>query len=416
MSELNVPHIPKEEKPQSIWPRLILTFLILGAAVAVASYFIAFPKKTEKKNQDEHKVVLVTAETFETGDHPVIVEVMGQVTAAREINLKAQVSGEIINIAENFIPGGFIEKGQEIVKIDPRDYMLDLEMRQAAAKQSQADLMLEEGQQKIAQNELKILQDTTGKKLKSTDLALRKPQLESARAAMESAQSAVKTAKINLERTSVSVPFNALITERMTNLGNVISTQDTLATLVGTDEYWIMADIPVHNLHWIEVPAANDDAPGSNASIQMDRARGQRQGHVLKTNGKLDERSRMAGILISVPDPLLLNDNAPDAAPLVIGDFVKVSITGKTLKDILKLPKQYIRENSTIWVLRNNTLLTPKADIMYEDRNYAYVYAEIEKSDMIVTSDIITPVDGMEIALRTEEKPAANDNMQADQE
>ncbi len=377
--------------------RIVITIAILASAVMIAIYFMSHPPKTEKQEQVDTKTVVVITQDIKFGNHPIEIEVMGQVRAAREAALKTQVSGEIISVSNNFLPGGSVKKGEEILSIDTADYELDLQMKQATLKQNEAAYKLEQGQQEIAKNELKMLQKTTGKKLRNTDLALRLPQLEQAKANLDMAQADLDMAQLNLNRASIKAPFNALITMRNTDLGNIVSTQDTLATLVSTDEYWVDIEVPVHHMRWLNIPSAANNQTGSKALITLDGNRGTRAGSLLKITGTLNQQSRLANILVSVQDPLLLNSTPNDHPPLIIGDYVKTTLTGKTLKNSVRLKQNLVHDGQTVWLMRDNKLRIQPVQIAYEDRFYAYIIGGIENGDRIVTSDIITPIDGMDI-------------------
>ncbi len=395
-----------ENKPStfSLALRTLLALLILVAAFGVATFFIGNPAKTETKEKTEKERTLVETENIKLGTHTITIQVMGQVRAARETILKAQVSGEIKAASENFIPGGFFTAGSTILKIDPSDYELDLKMKAATLAQTYAALRLEKGQQAVAKDELKILEQSTGQKLKNTDLVLRKPQLEQARADIRAAKASHEIAELNLKRTTLNAPFNAIVTDRQVNLGNVITGQDALATLVSTDEYWVNIEVPVRDLRWITVPRTRSDT-ASKAIINMDGGRGTRIGYLLKSTGSLNTQSRLAELIIAVPDPLLRkqgNLKMDKRMPLVLGDFVHVDVLGTPLENTARIPKTYLRDGGTIWIARDGKLVIQEITVAYADRNYAYVIKGIQNNDRIITSNIVTPVNGMEIVLSDE--------------
>jgi len=371
--------------------------LILIFAGLAAAYYISFPEKTKQQEQEKNNVVLVETQNITLGNYPVKIEVMGQVRAAREAALQAQISGEVIEVSPEFIPGGSFKKGDVILKIDPSEYDLDVQMKQAALNQSRAALTIEKGQQSIAKEELKILQNTTGRKLNGTDLALRKPQMEQANADIAAAQASLDMAKLNLSRTTLTAPFNALVTARNTNVGNVISLQETLATLVSTDEYWINIEVPVNDMHWL-------DAQNTKAVISLNNDRAARDGSLLKIVGTINSQSRLADIIVRVPDPLGLTQENESTSPLIIGDFVPVTLIGKSLINAVRLPQSYIRDGQTLWIMRDGKLVTQPVSIDYTDRTYAYISSGLNEGDQIITSNIITPVNGMDIKVHNDDE------------
>lgn len=359
--------------------RVSIVFGVLAAAGLVSYTLISNPAKTEKTDEARSSLPLVETQAVTLGDYPIEIEVLGQVVPARETILKTQVSGEVVAVADEFIPGGFFQEGDELLKIDPADFELNVRMQKASVAQMEAALRLEKGQQATAKEELEILRRSTGKKLKSTDLALRKPQLEQAKADLESAEAELAQAELDLARTVLTAPYNAVLTARETNLGNIVNTQDTLGMLVSTDEYWVEIDVPVSDLRWLKVP-------GSAALVGRDG----REGTLLKMKGTLDTQSRLAGMLVRVPDPL-------SGTPLLLGDFVRVTLVGRTLKNSVRLPQSYLRGGNVVWLMREGKLAVQTVSVAHKDRNYAYITDGLQAGDQMITSNIITPVDGMDV-------------------
>ncbi len=369
---------------------ITIAIIILGVAIAVSYYFVTNPAHIEKKAYIAANAINVKIAPLSIGTYPIKIEVMGKVTPALSANLKAQVQGEIIHVDSEFISGGFFKENDEILQIEPYDYELAVKLEKSALKQASAALKLELGQQEIAKDELKIIEQSTGRKLKSNDLALRKPQLEQARANVDSANARLKQAELNLERTKITAPFNGIITERNTNLGNVITTRDIIASFVSTDEYWVKIEIAVHDMKWLKI--------GSKSLITLNNKMGERKGVILRQTGSLNKSSRLASMIISVKDPLSGN------APLILGDYVHVTLYGQDLKNAARVPVEYLRAQNKLWLEIDGKLAIKQVSIAYKDRKFAYITKKdnnwLNQGGNIITSNIITPVDGMDIKIQ----------------
>jgi multidrug resistance efflux pump len=62
----------------------------------------------------------------------------------------------VISVSPNFIPGGFLKKGEQIVQLDPTDYQLIIKDKENALAKAKFDLTLELGRQAIAKREYKL--------------------------------------------------------------------------------------------------------------------------------------------------------------------------------------------------------------------------------------------------------------------
>lgn len=384
-----------------IFLRAVISLSIIGVAVGICVWLYMNPAHTQKGQGHEKKKIYVTTDPISFGDFPVEINVMGKVSAAREMVLKAQVSGKIIAVSDKFVPGGFLTEGEEILRICPDDYELKVKSKRAAYKQALASYELEQGRQEIAKNEIEILQRNSKGTLKieNTDLALRKPQLAQAKATLDAAKAALDMAIIDLERTSLQAPFNAIVTSRNTNIGNVIAAQGALAELVAIDEYWINIDLALSDLGWLDIP-------GSKADIMSADMKFSRRGKLYKQSGTVDEQSRLTGIIVRVDDPLLLSkdkDTQSISFPLILGDYLPVKLIGKTLSGAARIPQEYLRKNQAgedvIWLEQGARLVIQPVTIAYRDRKFAYITKGLEYASNIVTSDIITPVAGMDIVV-----------------
>lgn len=391
--------------------KTIVPLIILAGGILIGAWFFINPDEARKRPAPEINALLVEIGQAEQGDYTAMVEAMGQVIPAMEIDLKAQVSGEIIDTEEEFMPGGNFEKGATILTVDPADYELLVKKQQAIVKQAQADYALEMGRQSVAKDELKIIERTTGRKPESPALALRRPQLTQAEAELEKVQSDLDTAQLGLKRTVITAPFNALVRMRDVALGDKVSSGETLATLVNTDEYWIEIAIPVSDLQWLDVPHKGSDMR-SDARIVLDGNRGERQGVLLKLTGSLDAQSRLATALIAVPDPLV--EDAESSAPsLILGDYARVVLAGRALDNVTRIPLAWVRDGNVVWVKDNQKLVYKTVDIVFEDRDYAYIANGLNPDDAIVTSDIAVSVENMTIRTQEEARSAVMEKMKS---
>ena len=168
--------------------------ILAGSAVAAVNLMETAPKATRQAPERLARLVDVT--TVQSGTDAVVVEAMGTVRAARKINLQPRVGGQVSWISPEFVPGGFIAKGQPILRIDPTDFELVVKQKEAALAEAKANLKIEAGQQTIARREYELL----AKKVttEERDLVLRQPQLATVEAAVDTAEAALRQAKLGL--------------------------------------------------------------------------------------------------------------------------------------------------------------------------------------------------------------------------
>ncbi|MBU2551029.1 MAG: efflux RND transporter periplasmic adaptor subunit [Proteobacteria bacterium] len=370
--------------------KAIVPLALIAAGGAAWAYFQATAPRMKRK-PPETRAVVVDVVTVRAGDARAVVKAMGTVIPSRQVTLRARASGTVLSLSSSFVPGGRVVKDEEIMKLDPSDY--DIQVRKAAAslEKAQADLDLERGNQTIAREELRLLSKTSKNALKATDLSMRKPQLKQARAAVSSAEADLRGARLNLARTVVRAPFNALVVERMVNLGSYVNSQDSLATLVGTDEYWIEALVPLDRLTALNL---NHDG-GRQAVVLSQNGSGRWSGRAVRATGQLNEKSRMATVIIEVPDPL--GQTPEDSPPLMLGDYVFVEVAGRELTSVIELPRAALRDGDTVWVERDGVLDVREVELAWKQGERVFIAKGLESGDRIVVSDLSTPVKGMRL-------------------
>ncbi len=371
--------------------RAIVPIVIILAGGAAWAYFQTTAPRMEKQTPLK-AASMVAVTTVQNSDTPVVISAMGTVVASRQVTLTARVSGDVLWVSPHFIPGGYIAKGEEILRLDPADYEVALKKMQSALAEAKADLSIEQGNQTIAREELRLLSETAGDAITATDLALRKPQLQKAQAAVASAEADLRAAMLDLERTVVKAPFNTLVTECLVNVGANVSAQTSLVTIADTDEYWVEAVVPVDRLAHLDLTA------GSPAVVRSQSGKAQRQGRAVRTTGKISETSRMAKVIVAIADPLGIKANGA-GDQLILGDYVTVKIQGRTLKSVIELPRTALRDGNSVWLYDNGKLAVKPVTVSWKDNQRVYITQGLASGNQVIVSDLSIPVQGMQLKL-----------------
>ena len=379
--------------------RLLLVLVILAVGAGISYYWLA-NRPAAKRRPPRPAAVLVEVALVTPKTHRVVVPVMGMVVPARTIQLASRVSGEIVDVSPPFVPGGRFEAGKRILQIDPRDYRLAVQQRTSDLTKAQCDLRIEMGQQSVARREYELLSQDVQEEDK--ELILRNPQLAQAQAAVSAVQAALDKARLDMTRTDVAAPFNAMVQSRNVDLGSQVNVGTPLAALVGTDKYWIQVSVPVDQLKWIDIPGVSSSL-GSTARVYHETAWGPkkfRAGTVERLMTGLEPQGRMARLLIAVEDPLDLKAPAAGRRPLILDLYTRVEIDGRELANVVEVPRTALRDGRSVWLMKpDGTLAIRDVRIIWSGNEHVYVTGGLADGDCLVTSDLGAPVEGM--ALRT---------------
>jgi len=387
---------------------------ILVGGIAITTLIFSTEPEAQTEGASIETAMLVDVITVKNGTYKPIIVATGTVQPVEDIVLSPLVSGQIIRRDPAFSPGGFVKKNQVLLQIDPSDYKNTLELRKSELLQSQTTLETEMGRQQIAEQDLKLI---TNDSLFGSDplsegerqLVLRQPQLNAVKANILGAKASVDQAQLNLERTTIRAPFDAHILSQNVTRGSQVGQGDNLGRLVGTDYYWVTATVPVSKLQWLRFPD-NDTEKGAIVHItnSTDWPQGlYREGSLDKQIGALDGQTRLARILIKVADPLAKSDSLKDKPKLMIGTFVEVNIQANPIENVVRLKREYVRSNKTVWVMKEGKLEIREVDIELTDNDYAYIHSGLNEGERVVISDLSTVSNG--IGLRTRSAGTENE-------
>lgn len=391
--------------------KLVIVLLILGAGLMAARWLTA-TKPTARRQPVSVGPALVDTVKALPEDIQVYIDAMGTVIPAREVTLQPRVSGKVVSVHPDLVPGGRFQEGKVILTIDDKDYQYALEQRKADVARARMELRSEEGRAAIAAQEWELLAGEIPTTPQGKALALRKPQIRSARAALEGTLGALKKARLDLERTVIKAPFNAFVKEKMVDLGQQVTPASPLVSLAGTNQFWVQISVPVDRLPYIRLPISNTKQGAETRIFQETGGRDPaavRKGYVVRLLGELDPAGRMARLLVAIPDPLGLESPETDETdqnqeswesrreeiPLLLGAYVRVAVEGPVLEDVFSISRQTLREGDVVWLLdENDRLAMAQVEIVWRLKDDLLVRG-LSPGSRIITSRISAPVPGM---------------------
>lgn len=378
----------------SIIQLLLIATLVL-VTIVISRYWL-INRPVPERQKPRKQAVLVGTVPVVLEDRQVIVHAMGTVIPALRIQLAARISGQITEVSPDFVPGGILKRDAKILQVDREDYELALEQQEGNLVKAESEVRIEMGQQAVARSEYELLLENI--EAPDLDLLLRKPQLAAKEATVAVAESAVEKAKLDLERTAIIAPFNAVVLTRSVEKGAYVSPGSSLATLAGTDVFWIEVSVPLNELSWIVLPESNDEL-GSLARVYNPVAWGEehhRTGHVARLLPDLEPQGRMARLLITVEDPLNLHANDTPERVLLLDSFVRVLIEGKTIPGIASISRTHLHEGNTVWIMTpENTLNIRPVTVAWSSQEEVYISDGILDGEALVITDLAAPVEGM---------------------
>ena len=372
---------------------------IIGSRIApiliilIGSFFafvISISSPKPQKGIELPKPTPVFYEVISKKDITLKILTNGEVRPLNEINLISQVSGQIIKAADEFVDGGIIKAGSPLVWIDDRDYKLAVISAESRVAQASKLLEREIAESELAKNDWEEL--GIGE---ASPLTLRIPQLKEAEAAEKAALADLEKAKLNLERTVVKLPFQGIIRQKKTGVGQFVGTGSILATAFSTEEVLIALPLTDTELSYLGLPLAYEEekifsGPKVNFYSFVSNKNSEWTGRIVRTAGSIDPLTRLVYVYAEVVNPY------QQSPPFAIGMFVDAIIEGKTIKDGFLVPNSAINNNSDIYIINaSDNLEIRKIEVLGTENDYVIIKGEISEGERVVVSPLNNAKAGM---------------------
>lgn len=405
----------KLKKRAFIPPLIILVAILLAVLASMAA-------KPPEKKQQQKPAVMVEVKEVKARDMTFLVDSQGSATPKYSTTLLAEVSGQIVYVADKYNAGGFFKKGETLLQIDPSDYKVAVQQARAQLLQAQAALEEEKARARVAEEEWS--QFTEGE---APALGLRKPQLASALAALESAEANLAMAERNLERTTIKAPYDSVLRSKQADLGQFVGAGAQIATLYGTEVAEIRLPLSDLDVTYLNLPEESQTEPKVLLESQVSGVDTQWLGKLVRTEGVLDEASRVIYGVVQVEDPYNLNGQTHEE-PLRFGRFVQAQVEGQQVTGVMEVPTYAINPDGTVWTVADERKLQKREiEVIRTQANTSIVSEGLKEGDLVVLTQLKNALNGMKVRLegdplpeqmetsaKNEDTVAANDNEQGE--
>ena len=383
----------------SIKKQALTSLALIGAASAVA-VLLFLNKPPAQISEPVYTPLSVDVAVAVKETVTVEVQAQGTVSALRETNIMAEVSGRIIETADNFLVGGFVAEGDVLLRIDPRDYQTDLLRAQASVESAESNLAQERGRAEVALREWQRLPSGSQRSQDAKDLYLRKPQLELAEAQLLAAMADLNTARDRLERTIIKAPYNAVIRAKHSELGQFVGAGARLADVFSVDQAEVRLPIPQSKLEYLALPGVEGYTGENTIDLYTDVGGDVKHwpATLHRTEGVFDDRSRVLYTVARIEDPYALKH--PERAPLRLGTFVNANISGRAFEDIVVLPRHILRAGNNLWVVdENNILRNRQVSILRTGDDEIFVTAGLDAGEHVSLTSVDPSLNGSEVRI-----------------
>ncbi len=435
-----------EEKKIS---RHIKKALLFAVPVAIGIGLFLFMSSSRKPpGQKEVVANAPLVRVMEIKPITVIPRAIGYGTAepVRTWKAIAQVSGKIIYSHPQLQKGSIIRQGDELLKIDPTEYQINITKIKASIqnfrvqiqqlnveeKNNQKLMDLQKTDLEIKRQEAERQELLYKKKIVSKTeyesqlhafisqevqvqniqnaLNLVPVKMELLQTQLAQAESDLESANLKLSYTAIAAPFDIQLAAVNNKISEFIQTGQTILEANDISKSEIEAQFVLKSMMpiFMSIKARIGNLEATTKSIGEAlgiKAKVSLAGYVndvaewkatfTRRSDTLDSETRTAGLIITV------DNNFKDLATrkgrlLLKGAYCKVQLEGLAQPNSIVIPRNALHPQNIVYLMDSNRkLVKKKVDIFYNLSDFVVIRDGLKNGDTLILSDIIPAVEGM---------------------
>ncbi|MDG1707295.1 MAG: efflux RND transporter periplasmic adaptor subunit [Emcibacteraceae bacterium] len=370
---------------------MIVMGIVAITAIGFTSMYLMRPTAPVEKLEDQvERLEVVTAKLQ---DYYPSISTQAVVESRFNINLKSQVTGQVVYISPKFLSGGYFNTDEVIMRIDPSDYELALVQAEVNVARAEQTLSVEKEQADLARQDWNKYGEG-----EATELVLRIPQLREAEAGLKGAQANYDAQQIRLERTEVKAPFPLMIGEKQVDLGQIVGNNQDLASVFGTEEAEIRMPLSQKQMDLLSVKRVGILPDEEVLKVKVrDLTRDNTiawDADILRIESSIDRKSRVYYAIGTVVDPMNLKGDK-ETPPLLPGVFVDLEVMGPKIGNVFQVPVKAMRDDTNIFIFKDEQLLTKTVEVLDRNQETVTIISGLEVGEIITISPPFSYVPGM---------------------
>ncbi len=397
----------------------ILGVVILAGGAGVFKILVSLRQEPEARETNRRPL---TVSAIELRPETIIVPMVGFGTAQadRLAVIGAQVTGQVVELAEGLRAGVAVEEGALLLRIDERDYQAQLARAQAMLAAEQADLARLDVRRRnledmvsTAKSEHDVSEREYGRDLELIEAGTSNPrELDVARLALQRARrtlqqiegelaawpdsrarlvatcelraAEVELADLNVGRCRITAPFAGRIESMGVEIGEQVRPGQQLLKLQDASLIEVPIELPVSWRASVRVGAA------VRLSLES-RPDDWWSGQVARISPSANESTRCFSVFAEVVN----EEDDERGALLTPGMFVEAHIDGPTLTDVLLVPRGCVRRG-LVYVCEGG-LARERAVIVERQVLDRTVVSGLEPGEVVITSNLDVLAEGLPV-------------------
>jgi RND family efflux transporter MFP subunit len=389
--------------------KALVPLAILAAGVLIVG-IVVLTQPSVEAGPARVNAPLVSVIEVQPRDLRFSVHTQGTVVPRTESGLIPQVAGEVIWVSPRLVSGGYFEAAEPLLRIDPADHRVELEAARAVVARTKSEFARARTEIE-RQRSLAVQGVASQARIDDAEEAFQVSEAE-----LREHTAKLARAERDLDRTEIRAPYKGRVRSEKVDVGQFVSRGASIATLYATDYAEVRLPLPDRDLFYLDTPfdlsgervASDGDSKetqsGPEVQLRAEFAGALRTwiGHIVRTEGEIDAKSRMVHLVARVEDPYGQN-GVTDSAPLAVGLFVEAEIQGRNVEDVFVLPRTALRTDAgsdLVYVVDAGDRLRFKSvDVLRAKRDEVVIGGGLLPGDRVCVSPLAAAIDGMAVRI-----------------
>lgn len=391
----------KKKSKIYVFLRVVFSILIILAGFTGMELLSKMKSPLEKKVVKEVPI-RVESVISQIENVPVFITGYGKVAVLNSVAISSEVSGKIMRIHPRLEAGEFIKKGETLFEIDKTEYNIEYETNRKRLKTQKRNTIL--AKKEYLRSKALYKNSNTGT---LSEVESYEQTYNSEKDTADQLEKTLKTNALNLERCIVVAPFDARIKEVSLEKGQYVAIGSTLVTLADDSVLEIL--VPVDSNEAFKTLEFKGSKTGTNVSwfrqlkhtkseITWTGNRSVKSDGVLHRVVKFNSDTRTLHLAVRI----VAKDQKKTDFPIVEGMFCQVKIPGKVISNVIKIPRDAVSFENTVYVSTNNRLKTVPVEVEKTDDHFSLVSSGLKEGDIVITTKMVAPLENSLLELSKE--------------
>ena len=403
--------------------------VVLLAAGAIGASYLVRSKPRVEPSPPVERVWAVDAVPVRLTDVQPQIQLFGKIFAARQVQLRALVTGQVVELHPNLVEGGLVRRGELVLAIDEFEYRAALRESEARLAEAEARISERESRrlaetqalksdreilavlardlkrakqlsargsissQVLDQKRLELSRQQRAIALRENGIDAESARLEQEKAGLQRLDVAVQRARYDLERTRLRAPFDGVLQGVTAQVGQRLGVLDGVGQLIDTGG--LEARFHISDAQYGRLSRTAQGVIGRTARViwRIGKREVVMEAVVARVGPRIDAASGGVELFARIT-------NREAASSLRPGAFVEVLIPDRTYAGVARVPETALHPGNVVYGIDDGQLVPRRTEVVARVGNDVLLRGEMSNGDLLVTTQSVSIAPGLRVELR----------------